>query len=126
MPKIGFKSITIAEIVYNRFYNAYKTKKNEFALKGINSFTGYITYMLENSMQKNDNLVDIPRLEKISADDDKIIIKDNINNRIIEITFRNKEPYCVFCEKQNCFHIGFVFAIPEYYKILSQNGIKIP
>ena len=30
----------------------------------------------------------------------------------------------MFCEEKNCFHIGFVFSLPEVYKILNKNGVK--
>ncbi len=125
MPKAGFKSITISEIVYNRFYTVYIKNRDKLMMKGVNSFAGYITYMLEDLMKKNNtNLRYLPKLEKISTDDDRIVIKDNIKNRIIEVAFRNDEPYCLFCEKNSCFHIGFVFSIPDIYEILNNKGVK--
>ncbi|MCY3854618.1 MAG: hypothetical protein OXF28_04395 [Thaumarchaeota archaeon] len=125
MPKDGFKSITLSEIVYNKFYNIYKENKVYLTMKGINSFAGYITYMLEDIMEKDkESSRYFPKLKKISSDNDRIILQDNIKNRIIEVIFRNNEPYCLFCEEKNCFHIGFVFSLPEVYKILNKNGVK--
>ncbi len=127
MPKDGFKSITVSETVYNRFYDIYKENKIDLTMKGINSFSGYITYMLEDVMQKNNEMSRYyPKLEKISSDDDRIVLKDNIKNRIIEVVFKNNEPYCLFCDNKDCVHIGFVFSLPDVYKILSVKGIKSP
>ena len=52
MPKPGFKSITISEQVYEKFYDVYEKNKEKLTMKGVNSFAGYITYMLEDSMLK--------------------------------------------------------------------------
>ena len=49
MPKPGFKSITISETVYEKFFDVYEKNKDKLTMKGVNSFAGYITYMLEGS-----------------------------------------------------------------------------
>ena len=125
MPKAGFKSITVSEEVYNRFHDTYKKNKNDLAMKGINSFAGYITYMMEDLMQKDETFARYaPKLEKISADDDRVIIKDNIKNRIAEVAVQNGELYCLLCEEKDCVHVGFVFSLPEVYEVLNVKGIK--
>ena len=43
MPKEGFKSIKVSDTVYDRYYEIYKKNKQELAMKGVNSFAGYIT-----------------------------------------------------------------------------------
>ncbi len=53
MPKAGFKSITVSENTYERFQKVYEQSKNDLATKGVNSFSGYITYMLEETMRKD-------------------------------------------------------------------------
>jgi hypothetical protein len=67
-----------------------------------------------------------PKLEKISVDDDRVIIKDNIKNRIAEVVIQRGELYCQLCEAKNCFHIGFVFSIPDVYEVLNSKGIRHP
>jgi len=125
MPKAGFKSITISEEVYNRFHDTYKKSKQDLAMKGINSFAGYITFMMEDLMQKDDTFARYaPKLEKISVDDDRVVIKDNIKNRIAEVAVQNNELYCLLCEEKNCVHVGFVFSLPEIYEVLNARGIK--
>ncbi len=127
MPKAGFKSITISESVYDKFYGVFQKNKDELSMKGVNSFAGYITYMLEDMMQKDKTFARYaPKLEKISVDGDRVIIKDNIKNRIAEVTIQRGELYCQLCEQKNCFHIGFVFSLPDIYEVLNSKGIKHP
>jgi len=127
MPKEGFKSITVSDTVYDRYYEIYQKNKQELAMKGVNSFAGYITYMLEQTMQKDKTFAKYaPKLEKVSIDDDRVIVKDNIKNRIAEVTIQRGELYCQLCEEKNCFHVGFVFSLPDVYEILNSKGIRHP
>jgi ribosomal protein S17E len=127
MPKAGFKSITISEQVYDKFHDVFEKNKSELAMKGVNSFAGYITYMLEDMMLKDKTFARYaPKLEKISVDDDRVIIKDNIKNRIAEVTIQRGELFCQLCEEKNCFHIGFVFSLPDVYEVLNSKGIRHP
>ncbi|MDP3780753.1 MAG: hypothetical protein AABW55_02850 [Thermoproteota archaeon] len=127
MPKEGFKSITVSDTVYDRYYEIYQKNKQELTMKGVNSFAGYITYMLEQTMQKDKTFAKYaPKLEKVSIDDDRVIVKDNIKNRIAEVTVQRGELYCQLCEEKNCFHVGFVFSLPDVYEILNSKGIRHP
>ena len=94
-------------------------------MKGVNSFAGYVTHQLEQMMQKDKTFARFaPKLEKISVDADRIILKDNIKNRIAEVAIQNNELYCLLCEEKDCVHIGYVFALPDIYEILHSKGIK--
>jgi hypothetical protein len=124
MPKAGFKSITVSEEVYDKFHDVFQKNKSDLSMKGVNSFAGYITYMLEDMMLKDKTFARYaPKLEKISVDDDRVIIKDNIKNRIAEVTIQRGELFCQLCEEKNCFHIGFVFSLPDVYEA---KGIRHP
>ena len=119
MPKAGFKSITISEQVYDKFHDVFQKNKSELAMKGVNSFAGYVTYMLEDMMLKDKTFARYaPKLEKISVDDDRVIIKDNIKNRIAEVTIQRGELFCQLCEEKDCVHIGFVFSLPDVYEVV--------
>ena len=125
MPKPGFKSITISETVYAKFYDVYKKNKDNLAMKGVNSFAGYITYMLEDTMQKDRTFAKYaPKLELISIEDDRVIIKNNIQDRIAEIVYQKDDLYCQLCEAKDCHCIGYVWAIPEIYEKLNSKGIR--
>ncbi len=127
MPKPGFKSITVSESVYDKFYDVYEKNKDELSMKGVNSFAGYITYMLEENMLKDKTFARYaPKLEKISVDDDRVILKDNIKNRIAEVAIQRGELFCQLCNEKDCVHIGFVFSLPDVYEVLNARGIKHP
>ena len=125
MPKPGFKSITISQTVYDKFYDVYKKNKDNLNMKGVNSFAGYITYMLEDTMQKDKTFAKYaPKLELISMEDDRVIIKNNIENRIAEIVYQRGELYCQLCEAKDCHCIGYVWSIPEIYEKLNSKGLQ--
>jgi predicted CopG family antitoxin len=127
MPKAGFKSITVSEEVYDKFYEVFEKSKPDLMMKGINSFSGYVTYMLEQTMQKDKTFARYaPKIEKVTVDDDRVILKDNIKNRIAEVTIQRGELYCQLCEEKDCVHIGYVFSLPDVYEILNSKGIKHP
>ena len=124
-PKPGFKTITISEAVYEKFYNVYEKSKETLTMKGINSFAGYVTYMLEQNMQKDKTFAKFaPKLELISIEDDRVIIKNNIVNRIAEIVIQRGELYCQLCEVKDCHCIGYVWSIPEIYEKLHSKGLR--
>jgi hypothetical protein len=94
-------------------------------MKGVNSFAGYVTYLLEDVMKKDKTFARYaPKLEKISVDADRIILKDNIKNRIAEVAIQNNELYCQLCEEKDCVHIGYVFGLPDVYEVLNSKGIR--
>lgn len=125
MPKTGFKSITLSDVVYDRFFEAYQTNKDQLAMQGVNSFAGYVASKLGEMMERDKAFARYaPRIEEISVDGDRVILKDNIKDRIAEIIIRNGEPYCQLCEAKDCVHVGYVFSIPTIYDALSAKGIR--
>lgn len=125
MPKPGFKSITVSENVYGRFFNAYLKNKKELEFKGITSFSGYLTSMMEEIMKKYEaNGLHAPFMEKILTDHNSIIIKDNKRNQIVEITLHDNELQCLLDDRNDCVHVGFVYSLPEFYFMLTPKEIK--
>ncbi len=127
MPKPGFKSVTLAESVYERFYDVYESSKDDLMMKGVNSFSGYITHMLEEMMLKDKTFARYaPKLEKISVDSDRVILRDNISNRIAEVAIQRGELYCQLCDEKDCVHVGFIFSLPDVYEVLNSKGVRQP
>ena len=125
MPKEGFKSITVSETVYDQFQDVYQKNKEELRTRGVNSFSGYVTYMLEEMMQKDKTFARYaPKIKKIAVDDDRIVLKDNIANRIAEVVVQRGELYCQLCDEKDCIHVGFVFSLPDVYEVLDSKGIR--
>jgi hypothetical protein len=48
MPKPGYKSIIVSENVYKKFIKVYEKNKKGMELKGITSFSGCLTSMMED------------------------------------------------------------------------------
>ena len=66
MPKPGYKSITVSENVYKKFFEVYEKNKKGLELKGIGSFSGYLTSMMEEMMIKDEVFAKhSPFIEKI-------------------------------------------------------------
>jgi len=55
MPEKGYKSITVKQEVYDYLMNEYKQRKKEWLTKhGISSFTGYVTYRLNQLVEEEE------------------------------------------------------------------------
>jgi hypothetical protein len=122
MPKPGFKTITVKEHVFKKYYELYKkAKKQRKVGEGI-SFSGFVTSMMQETMAKYEAFAKhAPFLEKIAIEQDRVIIKDNKRDRIAEVMVRNDELQCLLDEKKtDCIHIGFVYALPEVYAVLEK------
>ena len=126
MPKSGFKSITVSEHVYNRFFETYEKNKKGLELKGITSFSGYLTSMMEETMTKYEAFTrHAPFMEEIDVEQNRIIVKDNKRNKVAEVFLKDEQLYCSLDENTNCAHIGFVYSLPEFYNIITTKGIRI-
>ncbi len=127
MPKSGFKSITVSEYVYKKFFDVYEKSKKDLEMKGITSFSGYLTSMMEELMQKYEVFAKYaPMMERVAVDDNRVVVKDNKKNRIAEVQIKEGELYCMLDEKNDCAHVGFVYSLPEVYKTLYEHGVKMP
>ena len=130
MPKPGFKSITVSENVYKKFFEVYEKNKEGLELKGVTSFSGYLTSRMEEMMIKDEVFAKhSPLVEKIAVDQNRVILKDNKRNRIVEVLMKNGELQCLLDERSDCVHVGFVYSLPELYCIINNNNnkaIKVP
>ena len=46
MPNGEYVTITVSKYVYDTLFSEYEKKKKQFYLKGVSSFSGFITYHL--------------------------------------------------------------------------------
>jgi len=119
LPKAGFKSITVNEIIYNKFYQIFFDQKEKLAMKGVNSFSGYVTFCLEEMMRKDETFSKFtPKIEMISVDDTRVILNDLVKVRIIEVKFVENTLCCMMCDQEECKHVGFCESMPEVIEIL--------
>ncbi|WP_103287627.1 hypothetical protein [Candidatus Nitrosocaldus islandicus] len=137
MTRKGWKNIIIREDIYNKFYEKYEryaSKERKIINAPVTSFTTWINkYMLE--VLEEDELLSryAPALEYIgiSESDNTIAIKDHFEDRIVEVEIHDRGIgkrflYCRYCERDDCLHVGFCFAIREVNKILVERGFKQP
>jgi hypothetical protein len=61
-------------------------------------------------------------MEKISIDQNRVVLKDNKRNRIVEVLLKEGELQCLLDERFDCVHVGFVYSLPEIY--YQNNRIK--
>lgn len=125
MPqKKGWSTIQIREDVKNNLLELYNNDKKRPSNQ---KFTAYLDLILKNTIAFNKQITEYgPFLEFNSAIDNHITVKDNTMNRLVTIYInsKKKELQCDFCEKTDCLHIGFCFAVPEIYKVLIENGFR--
>ncbi|HEY1211618.1 MAG TPA: hypothetical protein VGE82_01605 [Nitrososphaera sp.] len=123
MPKPGFKTITVKEHIFSKYHEIYKRAKKEHKLKENTSFSGFVTGMMQETMAKYEAFAKhAPFLEKFAIEQDRVIIKDNKRDRIVEVTVRNGELQCLLDERTDCIHIGFVYSMPEIYTVLKRDN----
>jgi len=53
MPKPGFNTVTLSEAENDNLNQPNQKNKDELTMKGVNSFAGYVTYLLEDVMKKD-------------------------------------------------------------------------
>jgi hypothetical protein len=95
-------------------------------IKGIRSFSGYLTSMMEEMMLRYEAFAKhAPYIEKLSIDQNKVVLKDNKRNRIAEVMLKEIELQCLLDERADCVHVGFVSSLPELYNMNNQE-IKVP
>ena len=124
MPKEGFKSITVSDYIYDRFQEVYNGNKEALATKGVRSLSGYVSYMLEEAMNRDETFARYaPKIESISVEDDRVILKDNLKNRIVEIVLQKGELHCFLCDAADCIHVGYVYSMPDVYAALDAKGL---
>jgi hypothetical protein len=106
MPKPGFKSITVSEHVYKQFFRVYEKNKKGLEIKGIRSFSGYLTSMMEEMMSRYEAFAKhAPYMEKLSIGQNMVVLKENKRNRIAEVLLKEGELQCLLDEKSDCVHM---------------------
>ncbi|MEM4318080.1 MAG: hypothetical protein QW776_05080 [Candidatus Nitrosocaldus sp.] len=127
MPAKGWKTLTITEELYKRLHNRWKEEN-----KPMIPFTPWVSqYILENLEEDEMLLRYAPGLEFISITGNVIDIADRFTDRIVEVEIHDQGIgkrflYCRYCERDDCLHVGFAFAIREVNKVLVERGFKQP
>ena len=124
MPKEGFSVITITQQAYDKAKQRYdkKTKTGQLENK---SFSKYVNDLIMESIEADENLsLQAPFMQTIGLEANSIMIKDNKIGRIVEVQVHGKDLICMLDERKDCVHVGYAYAIPVVYKLMSERGGK--
>ena len=64
-------------------------------------------------------------MEKLSIDQNRVVLKDNKRNRIAEVMLKEGELQCLLDERADCVHVGFAYSLPEMYNMNNQE-MEVP
>lgn len=119
MPKEGFSVITITQQAHDKAKQRYAQKSKAGPVA--RSFSKYVNDLIIEAIEADENLsLQAPFMQKIGLEGNSIMIKDNKIGRIVEVQVHGKDLVCMYDEKKDCAHVGYAYAIPEVYKILSE------
>ena len=119
MPKEGFSVITITQQAHDRAKQRYKEKVK--AEKLTKSFSKYVNDLIVETIEADENLsLTAPFMQKIGMEGNSIMIKDNKIGRIVEVQVHGKDLICMLDERKDCMHVGYAYAIPEVYRVMSE------
>ena len=119
MPKEGFSVITITQQVHDKAKQRYNQKVK--AEKLHKSFSKYVNDLILETIEADENLsLAAPFIQKIGMEGNSIMLKDNKIGRIVEVQVHGKDLICMLDEKKDCVHVGYAYAIPEVYRVISE------
>jgi hypothetical protein len=120
MPKEGFSVVTITQEAYDRAHARYNQKLRSKETDG-KSFSRYVNDIIIEKIEEDENLaLQAPFMQKVGMQDNSIMIKDNKAGRIAEVQIHGKDLICMLDEKKDCVHVGYAYAIPEVYRVMSE------
>lgn len=111
MPDKGYRTVTVAEPVYLKI-----KKKAEQEGKSITALSSQILACVIEADEKLARYA--PFIEVIGFEGNRIILKDNKKDRILDVVLHEKELYCSLDESQDCSHVAFCHALPQVDRVL--------
>jgi hypothetical protein len=124
LPKEGFSVVTITEVAHQKAHSFYLRQVKSGQLDG-KSFSRYVNDLIMDRIEADEALSRVaPFMQKVGLQDNSILLKDNKLGRMVEVQVRGKELMCLQCQKNDCVHVGFSYAIPEVYRVMSMQKGK--
>jgi hypothetical protein len=121
MPKEGFSVITITQEAHDKARSRYNQKLKLGQVEANKSFSRYVNDLIVEKVEEDENLArQAPFMQKIGLQDNSIMIKDNKIGRIVEVQVRGKDLICMLDDRKDCVHVGFAYAIPDVYRVISE------
>ncbi|MHB1907629.1 MAG: hypothetical protein ACYCQJ_02010 [Nitrososphaerales archaeon] len=120
MPKEGFSVITITQEAHDKARARYNQKLRAKEVED-KSFSRYVNDLIVEQVEADENLaLQAPMMQKVGLQDNSVMIKDSKIGRIVEVQVHGKDLVCMLDERKDCVHVGFAYAIPEVYRIMSE------
>ena len=110
-----YKSIMVSIAVYERFHNAYLSRKDKLAAEGIRSLSAFISRMLDDVLLEDEMARRPGRMRKLHVDPGRVVLMDNETGRVAEVGMQDGQPLCHMCKSDSCLHAGFACAIPALF-----------
>jgi hypothetical protein len=121
MPKEGFSVITITQEAHDKARTRYNQKLKLGQVEANKSFSRYVNDLIVEKVEEDENLArQAPFMQKVGLQDNSIMIKDNKIGRIAEVQVRGKDLVCMLDDRKDCVHVGFAYAIPDVYRVISE------
>ena len=121
MPKEGFSVITITQEAHDKARSRYNQKLKAGQVEQNKSFSRYVNDLIVEKVEEDENLArQAPFMQKVGLQDNSIMIKDNKIGRIVEVQVRGKDLVCMLDDRRDCVHVGFAYAIPDVYRVISE------
>jgi hypothetical protein len=121
MPKEGFSVITITQEAHDKAKTRYNQKLKLGQVESNKSFSRYVNDLIVEKVEEDENLArQAPFMQKVGMQDNSIMIKDNKIGRIAEVQVRGKDLVCMLDDRRDCVHVGFAYAIPDVYRVISE------
>jgi hypothetical protein len=121
MPKEGFSVITITQEAHDKAKTRYNRKLKLGQVESNKSFSRYVNDLIVEKVEEDENLArQAPFMQKVGMQDNSIMIKDNKIGRIAEVQVRGKDLVCMLDDRRDCVHVGFAYAIPDVYRVISE------
>jgi|SRR5579875_1296438 len=118
MPKEGYSVVTITVEAHQKAHSFYLRQVKSGKLDG-KSFSRYVNDLIMDRIEADEALSRVaPFMQKVGLQDSSILLRDNKLGRMVEVQIKGKELICFQCQKNDCVHVGFSYAIPEVYRVM--------
>ncbi len=122
--KERYTNVLIRKEVYGKLREKLEKMTHKMAV------SAYIEDLVLENLETSDLMrLYGPFLSYLDHNENTIFISDWKTQRIASVRVQVKEDgsFSLFCDldqSDSCVHVGFVFALPQFYRILKEKGIK--
>ena len=120
MPQKNRAVATITIDAYQKVHSHFLRNLKLGQIEEDKSFSRYITDIITEEVEEDECLSKVtPLMQKVFFENNCLLIRDNKLGRIAELKIRGREIVCLYCNRKDCRHVGFSYAIPEIYRFFS-------